>query len=146
MSWGYPLVSHDLIESMARARMDTYRVNTIRVDRHDDVFFSEETGLVSSTSVTAVFTGPARLSMVSGPGEFLLGDEPQFHQRGTAYMTWDVATPPMVNDVVVVLASRDPRMVDRWFRVLDVDYSGQWRASTALMLSGVQAAPNTVML
>lgn len=92
---------------------------------------------------TTVYEGIARFYNVSGPVTYQLGEEPQYFS--SSYVSIPVIDPatgqptePMIDDVVTALEHPDPLMVNKLFRVMDVESGGQFGPVRRLQLTGVQ--------
>lgn len=84
--------------------------------------------------------GIGAVKTVSGPVTLALGDEPQYFS--STFITIPMRAPtPQVNDIVQVLTSPDPKLVDRFYRIVDVELGGQLPVLQRLQVVGIQPSP-----
>jgi hypothetical protein len=115
---------------------------TVRVDRPGTPTLDTTGGDVTAVVSKVVYEGKGRVSTVSGPVQYSLGDEPQYFSSGSIFIPLlddsGLPTTPQVNDIVTILSHIDVLMVDRVFRVMNVQASGQFVAARELAVTGVQ--------
>lgn len=107
----------------------------------DDLAFGDP-GLEPPVLVYA--EGPARLSNGTGPVTYTIGEQVDFFTSAGASIPIEVngvPTDPQVNDLMKVVASNDPRMAGRWFRIVDVEVTGTLAAVRRMQLVGIQRSP-----
>lgn len=106
-------------------------------------------GTLESQVDFVVWQGKARVWNVQGPLTMGIGDEPTYYSQTFCSFPLEVrsapdvepvALSPRVDDVARVLAHRDPLMVGRHFRVVDVDAGGLLPACRKVQLVGIQAS------
>jgi hypothetical protein len=135
-------VNTNLVRKYAQRYSEMNMTATVRIDRPDVATLNASTGGVTSQVLKTVYEGKGRVSGVSGPVQYSLGEEPQYFSSGTVYVPLldesGQPTTPQVNDVVVVTSHPDVLMVGRAFRVMNVSASGQFVAARELSVTGVQ--------
>lgn len=135
-------VNAGLVRQYAQKYAEMNMTATVRIDRPAPATLDNATGDVTAQVQKTVYEGKARLSTVSGPVQYSLGEEPQYFSSGTVYIPLLDAdgqpTTPQVNDVVIVTSHPDVLMVNRAFRVMNVNASGQFVATRELSVTGVQ--------
>lgn len=82
--------------------------------------------------------GIARIYPVTGPITMALGDEPQHFQSTQISIPLRAPNLPQVGDIVTVLAHDDPKLVDRSFKVDDVERGGQLPHVHRMQVSGIE--------
>lgn len=109
----------------------------------------EDDGTLESQVDFVLWDGKARVWSVQGPLTMGVGDEPTYYSQTFCSIPLvvqqepDVEPVPMsprVDDVVQVLRHRDPLMVSRYFRVVDVEAGGFLPACRKMQLVGIQAS------
>jgi hypothetical protein len=111
--------------------------------------FRTDSGMLDATSMGEVYAGRARLYTVSGPVTMGIGDEPTYYSSTYVSIPLAVSDPfsnpvaeiaqsPRVDDIVQVTGHLDPLMVDRYFRVLDVEAGSQFPVSRRMQCVGIQ--------
>jgi hypothetical protein len=100
-------------------------------------------GTIEGVPAGTVYTGKARFYNVTGPVTYQLGEEPQYFS--SSYVSVPILDPdsglsvlPMIDDVVTALSHPDPLMVNKQFRVQDVESGGMFGPVRRLQLTGVQ--------
>ena len=93
------------------------------------------TGLVADPNTT-IYHGKARVGVVQGASQLILGDEQQY------FSTVDIAIPldapqVIIDDMVQIETSLDPHVVNRLFRVADVGGGGDLPVAQTLTAVGV---------
>lgn len=98
---------------------------------------SDETEIYGPETVPAGWDPIALVKTVSGPVTMTLADEPQYFQSTFIEIPlW--ANQPEVDDIVEILRSPDVRLVDRFYRVVDVEHAGQLPLYQRLQVVGIQ--------
>ena len=135
-------VNTGLIRQYAQRYAEMNMTATVRIDRPGVPSLDATSGDVTATVSKTVYTGKGRVSTVSGPVQYSLGEEPQYFASGTVFIPLldddGQPTTPQVNDVVIVTSHPDVLMVNRAFRVMNVNASGQFVATRELAVTGVQ--------
>jgi len=135
-------VNTGLVRQYAQRYSEMNMTAMVRIDRPDVASLNATTGDVTAQVLKTIYEGKARVSAVTGPVQYSLGEEPQYFSSGTVFvpLTNEDGTPttPQVNDIVVVTAHLDVLMVNRAFRVMNVQASGQFVAARELSVTGVQ--------
>lgn len=106
--------------------------DTLQVDPGgaEDEIYGPETVADGQTPIALVKT-------VSGPVTMALADEPQYFQSTFVLIPlW--ARQPEVDDIVQVLSAPDPRLVNRYYRIVDVEHAGQLPLYQRLQVVGIQ--------
>jgi len=135
-------VNTGLVRRYAQRYSEMNMTATVRIDRPDVATLNASTGDVTAQVLKTIYEGKGRVSGVSGPVQYSLGEEPQYFSSGTVYVPLENAdgtpTTPQVNDIVIVTSHPDVLMVNRAFRVMNVAASGQFIAARELSVTGVQ--------
>ena len=135
-------INTSLVRRYAQRYAEMNMSATVRIDRPGKPTLDTATGDATSTVLSTVYSGKARVSTVAGPVQYQLGEEPQYFSNGSVSIPLldEMGTPttPQVNDVVVVTSHPDVLMVGRAFRVMDVQASGQFEAVRNMSVTGVQ--------
>jgi hypothetical protein len=136
------IINTDLVRSYAQRYAQISMVDTVRIDRPGDPSLDTTSGNATSTVLSTIYEGVGKVTTISGPVQYQLGEEPQYFSSGEASIPLlDVdgdPTTPQVNDVLIVVSHHDVLMVGRAFRIMDVKASGLIEAARTLTLSGVQ--------
>ena len=100
------------------------------------------TGQISATTYSTVYTGKARVTTASGPVQYSFGEEPQYFSSSQVSIplvkTNGDPTMPQVNDLVTVTDHHDALMIGRAFRVMDVQAAGQFESARTMSVTGAQ--------
>lgn len=105
--------------------------------------FDRTTGRPAAPSSTDIYEGPARIFKVTGGGAYELGEEQQFPSQ--TYVAIPMSAPrPQIKDEITVLEDDDDELVDRRFKIDDVEVGGMVPAERRMAVSGLEPAPNTV--
>lgn len=135
-------INTNLVRGYAQRYAQMSMVDTIRIDRPGDPTLNTTSGDATATVLSTVYQGIGKVTTVSGPIQYQLGEEPQYFSSGEASIPLiDVdgnPTTPQVNDVLIVETHPDVLMVGRAFRIMDVKASGLIEAARTLTLTGVQ--------
>ena len=98
-----------------------------------------------------VYDGKARVWSTTGPLTIGVGDEPRYSSQTFCSIPLakpdpfsnpesSIAESPRVDDIVQVQQHRDPLMLDRYFRVVDVEAGGLLPPCRRMQLVGIQAS------
>jgi hypothetical protein len=123
-----------------RSNIEANMTATVLITRLTDPELDSH-NFVSVNAGMTVYSGPARLTTAQGPVTFTLGEEVQFFSSAWATLPLDRnGTPyyPQVNDLLAVTGADDPAMVERRFRVVDVEATGMLATHRRIQLVGVQ--------
>ena len=85
-------VNTNLVRKYAQRYSEMNMTATVRIDRPDVATLNASTGDVTSQVLKTVYEGKGRVSGVSGPVQYSLGEEPQYFSSGTVYV-------PLLDDV-----------------------------------------------
>lgn len=116
----------------------------------EPVLLSYDGKLMSQVDIY-VYEGPARVWNVQGPLTMGIGDEPTYYSQTFCSIplsypdpfsnpTMPIPESPRVDDIVQIFQHRDPLMLDRFFRVVDVEAGGLLPACRRMQLVGIQAS------
>jgi hypothetical protein len=146
MTW----YSHPLVMGVVRSYTRFNQNATVRILRMDEPQLGTDAEL-DAVARGVVYTGRGRVYTVSGPVQFMLGEEPQYysstyvsvpdtHEQNAADYTYRIGDPvlPRVDDIVEVLAHHDARTQGKKLRVTDVQSAGQFRPFVVMNTVGVQ--------
>lgn len=123
---------------IARDYAEANMVARVRVTRPAQMpVFNPQTGELGMPPEETIWLGAARVASVAGPVQFNLGDEPQFFSSTFISIPMR-AKKPRVDDVVEVLRHPDPNMIDRMFRVQDVEGGGHMPVVFRMQVVGIQ--------
>jgi len=135
-------VNTGLIRQYAQKYSEMNMTATVRIDRPNPATLDTNTGDVTAQVQKTIYEGKGRVSTVSGPVQYSLGEEPQYFSSGTVYIPLidqdGNPTTPQVNDIVIVTSHPDVLMVNRAFRIMNVNASGQFVSTRELSVTGVQ--------
>ena len=124
----------------------------VRIFRPDTPDFMPQTGKLYADEMFEVYEGKARVYTVAGPLTMGVGDEPTYYSSTyvsiplatddpfASPVPQEIAQSPRVDDIVQVYRHRDPLMVDRYFRVVDVEAGSQFPSSRRMQCVGIQAS------
>lgn len=145
--------SRGLVESLVRSYTKSNQTAQVRIVRTDKPILDGE--LAEANPVGVVYVGRGRVYTVSGPVQYMLGEEPQYfastyvsvpdrQENAAADGAYAIDDPVKiaVNDIVEVLSHHDPNTEGRKFRVTDIQGGGQFRPFIVMNVVGVQNAPN----
>lgn len=124
---------------------------SVVISRPDSPDFSSDTGKLFADTMFEVYSGKARVYNVAGPLTMGIGDEPTYFSSTFVSIPLalndpfskpqtSVAQSPRVDDIVQIAMHRDPLMVDRYFRVMDVEAGAQFPAVRRMQCVGIQAS------
>jgi len=145
--------SQHLVTTLVRRYTRDNQVATVRIMRMDEPEIDTYDGEnLEAVAAGVVYSGRGRVYSVSGPVQYLLGDEPQYfssamvsvpdtHESDADDGTYLIGDPvlPRVDDIVEVLAHPvDVRLTNQKFRVTDVAHGGQFNAFVVMSCIGVQ--------
>lgn len=103
-------------------------------------------GTIEGVPEATVYEGIARCYNVTGPVTYQLGEEVQYFSSSYISIplvaTSGKVTEPMVDDVVSVLKHSDPLVVNKQFRVMDVESGGQFGPVRRMQVTGAQPSQN----
>lgn len=138
------LLARRYAESNMTAQVRIIRMDKIRPDY-------VQRGQWDADELFDVYQGKARVYNVAGPVTMGIGDAPSYYS--TTYVSIPsmeidpLSNPsqyaglsPRVDDIVEVLKHDDPYMIDRKFRVLDVEAGGQFPVVRRMQVIGIQAS------
>jgi|GEM_PF-2212016 len=124
---------------------------SVVISRPDNPDFAPDTGKLFADTMFEVYSGKARVYNVQGPLTMGIGDEPTYFS--STYVSiplavedpfskpqMEVAQSTRVDDIVQVIRHRDPLMVERYFRVMDVEAGSQFPAVRRMQCVGIQAS------
>lgn len=98
---------------------------------------------------TQIYAGRARVHALTSAVQMGFGDEPQYMVTGRISIplrdTAGELTDPRVNDMVLVVTSRDAHVVGRSFRVMHVDSGGQYNDVTTMTVVGAEDSPTILV-
>lgn len=146
MTW----YSQRLVTGIVRAYTRSNQNATVRIMRMAEPVAGLD-GDLDAVASGVVYQGRGRVYSVSGPVQYMLGDEPQYfsstnisvpdlHEQaaadGVSYAVGDPVT-PRIDDIVEVLTHHDARTQGRKFRVTDVAGAGQFSPFVVMQTVGV---------
>lgn len=121
----------------AQRYAESNMIAAVSISRPTALVFNQTTGALVETSAAPLYVGKARITPMSGPLQFSVGDEPQFYSA--ASVSIPLAAPvPRIDDVLTVTAHPDPAVVGRVFRITDVTGAGEIPDCRRLSVVGVQ--------
>jgi hypothetical protein len=123
----------------------------VRIWRPDTPGFVPEDGQLIAEEMFQVYEGKARIYNVQGPLTMGVGDEPTYYSSTFVSIPLDVEVAsefpvlpvpqsPRVDDIVQVEKHRDLLMVNRYFRVVDVEAGSQFPVARKMQVVGIQAS------
>ena len=119
-----------------RARAEAQMTCHVRIYRHEDPVFDDETGLMTSSHGTKIYEGDARLWYAQGGNVVELGDADINMMNTYVSIPWDSDPVPHRDDIVMVdSCALDPDLVDRAFRVMNTDGGGLMNATRKMTVS-----------
>jgi hypothetical protein len=124
---------------------------SVRIWRPDSPDFMPSDGKLYADEMFQVYEGKARVYTVSGPLTMGVGDEPTYYSSTMVSIPLALTDPysspeleipqsPRVDDVVQVTSHPDPLMMDRYFRVVDVEAGSQFPVTRRMQCVGIQAS------
>lgn len=138
------LMARRYAESNMTAEVRIVRMDKIRPDYVVD-------GQWNADEMMDVYRGKARVYNVQGPLTMGIGDAPSYYSSTYVSIPSMELDPlskpsqfaglsPRVDDLVEVVYHDDPYMIDRKFRVLDVEAGGQFPVVRRMQCVGIQAS------
>lgn len=135
----------------SRAYAERNMIDRVLVWRPAEPVLIDQDGRLASQVLFYVYEGKARVWSVQGPLTMGVGDEPTYYSQTFCSIplalpdpfsspTSEIAESPRVDDIVQVEQHRDPLMVDRYFRVVDVEAGGFLPPCRKMQLVGIQAS------
>ncbi|CAB4194552.1 hypothetical protein UFOVP1264_7 [uncultured Caudovirales phage] len=135
-------INTDLVRRYAKSYAEMNMLATVTIMRHDAPALNTTSGDMSTTDYLTVYEGKARVTTVSGPSTYSLGEEPQYFSNGSVSIplvdTDGNPTVPQINDTITVDSHHDALMIGRTFRVVDVQAAGQFEAARTMSVVGAQ--------
>lgn len=137
---------------MARRYAESNMTADVRIIRMDAIREDYvKKGQWDADELFDIYRGKARVYNVSGPLTMGIGDSPSYYSStmvSIPSMELDPLSNPLrnaglsprVDDIVEILYHEDPYMIDRKFRVLDVEAGGQFPAVRRMQVTGIQAS------
>jgi len=136
---------------IARVYAERNMDSMVRIWRPDTPDFRAFDGKLRADEMFQVYEGKARVYNVQGPLTMGIGDEPTYYSSTFVSIplaiidpysspVHEVAESPRVDDIVQIEKHRDPLMVDRYFRVMDVEAGSQFPAVRRMQCTGIQAS------
>ena len=126
----------------ARRFAESNMTATVTITRPDSAIFDTDTGDLDAVTGDKVYEGKARVYTVSGPMSYGLGDENQYYQASyvSVPLEDDLRNPvlPQIDDLIHIDSHHDPLIEGKYYRVTDVEGSGQYVASRRLQVVGAQ--------
>lgn len=115
--------------------------NVVAVRRPQGPSFNTTTGVyTANTTTTPVYSGKARIYPSSGGGNVPLGDGYLTMRTMIVSVMAAGSEVIQVNDLLVVTTAYDePSLLNKWFRILDVDISGVLDPTRKLTCTEVEA-------
>jgi hypothetical protein len=116
---------------------------TVSITRMVQGVFDEATGGIKPEIGFEVYTGPARIWTVSGPQVIAVGEDQMSFTQTNISIPWDADPVPHRDDIATVLTYEphtgfgDPALLDRSFRVLDVQLGGQMYATRRMSVLAI---------
>ena len=110
---------------------------TVRIFTPTDPTLDTNTGLYTSVEGAETYNGPARIWSVDGGQLIEVGEGDYAFQSTYCSIPWDHQPIPQVDQQVEVVASDDPGLVGRAFRIMSVDGGGQARATRRMQITGM---------
>ena len=145
-----PLYSTRTSAYIARVYAERNMDSTVRIWRPATPGFIPQSGSLLAEEMFEVYQGKARVYSVTGPITMGIGDEPTYYSstyvsiplttEDSSLGLEEIAQSPRVDDVVHVTRHRDPLMVNRHFRVVDVEAGSQFPVSRRMQCVGIQAS------
>lgn len=126
-------------------------IDRVLVWRPKEPILRDFDGKLDSQVDFTVYEGKARVWSVQGPLTMGIGDEPTYYSQtfcsiplttesGGDFPVMPQPQSPRVDDIVQVERHRDPLMVGRYFRVVDVEAGGSLPVARKMQLVGIQAS------
>lgn len=130
---------------LAQAYSEGNMTSLVVIRRPQTKVFDRASGaMVNPDDVVVTDDCPAHIYTVDGGTQYTLGDEPVYYAN--TYASIPVSRPrPWVNDELEVLASADPDLVGRLFRISGMFTGGMIPAVHRAILTGVEPAPNVTL-
>lgn len=126
-------------------RLDLAEIYTRRYAEMVQEALVEITRGVHPDNETQIYAGRGRVHALNSSVQMGFGDETQYMVTGTisvpALDEDGIPVAPQVNDMVLVVNARDPHVVGRSFRVLHVDFGGQFNDVTSMTVVGAEDSP-----
>ena len=123
----------------AQAQANATMVHSVVISRNSLASWNNLTKRTEYASESVVYSGQAHIWKVTGPVQVQLGDEPQFFSNTYCSIPLTAAE-PMVDDIVLVTLHPSPKLVNRMFRVMDVEDGGVLPSCYRMLLQGVEAS------
>lgn len=127
-----------LAQRYAQAYAEGDMLGSGRLIRPVDPVWDSVLNTMVNPADVVLYTGPLRVSTVSGPVTYDMGDGPQYYSSTPISLPLGLVKRPEVNDVVIIDVHPDPAVAGRTFRVMDVEAGGQLPAVYRLQCVGVQ--------
>ncbi len=143
--------SQSLVTGLVRQYVSSNQIATVRIVRMDEPVMDVDDDLLAKGK-GLVYSGRGRVARVSGPVQYMLGEEPQYfssttvsvpdtHETTSPDGSWFPGDPvvPRVDDILEVLSHPvDPRLANAKYRITDVAHGGQFGPFLTLNCIGVQ--------
>lgn len=112
---------------------------TCQVQRIGAPSFDSVTGIYTAGEPSVLYTGVCRIWQVSGGGTVDVNQEGIILQQTKLSIPWNEGVGIKRDDEVkITAASYDPALVNKRYRILDVDKGGDLRATRTFTVQGIQ--------
>jgi hypothetical protein len=138
-----PIVVSPYARNYVRSHATAHMYYTISIVRMLTGVFDEATGGIVPAVGTEIYNGPARIWTVSGPQVISVGEDQMAFTATNISIPWDVDPVPHRDDIATVLTYEphegfgDPALLDRSFRILDVQLGGQMYATRRMSVLAI---------
>jgi hypothetical protein len=100
-------------------------------------------GTIVGVPSGTIYEGPMRCYNITGPVTYQLGEEAQYFS--SSYISVPMLHPmtgqivaPMIDDIITVTMHPDALVINKLFRVMDVESGGQFNPVRRMQVTGVQ--------
>lgn len=121
----------------AQAYAEGNMLGLVRITRGNEPLFDRLTGQLVPQNKTPVWEGIGRAYSITGPVTMALGEEPAYFSS-TFISIPRSANQPEVDDVATWLQHPDISLLNREFRVTDVEAGGQLPTVWRMQVQGLQ--------
>lgn len=146
-----PLFSTKVSAYIARVYAERNMNASLVISRPANPILATNTGELQAETMFEVYSGKARVYNVQGPLTMGIGDEPTYFSSTYVSIPLaltssfddpqsEIAESPRVDDIIQISTHIDPLMVNRYFRVMDVEAGSEFPAVRRMQCVGIQAS------
>ena len=139
-----PIVVSPYARNYVRRHATGHMYYTVSIVRMLQGVFDEVSGEIASKVNFEVYVGPARIWTVAGPQVLAVGEDQMSFTQTNMSIPWNATPVPQRDDIATVMTYEphpgygDPALLDRSFRILDVQLGGQMYATRRMSVLAIQ--------